>query len=127
MASARADQIIDHTREKLGEVVREPVDVILNLVRASDDEMAALVRLVSDGGVLVTTTTPAKEDPERRVRTVRMFVRSGAKIVAKVHSGAVHVPVNETHPLTNLPHVHERSAAGDTRGRILLTPPWSDA
>lgn len=121
-----ADQIVDYTTTKLTDVVTEPVDVVLNLVRASDEEMAALVGLVRAGGVLVTTTSPAREDAERRVRAISMFVRSDAgelaAIVAKVDGGDVHVDVSETHPLTDLALVHGRSTAGGTRGKVVLIP-----
>lgn len=108
------------------DAVTEPVDVVLNLVRASDDEMAAWAGLVRPGGVLVTTTTPAPEDPERGVRTVGMFVRGDAQelaaIAAKVDSGAVRVDVSGTYPLPDTALVHERSAAGEIPGEIVLVP-----
>lgn len=121
-----ADQIIDYTSVKLTDAVTEPVDIVLNLVRASEEEMVALVGLIRDGGVLVTTTTPAQGDPERQVRTVSMFVRSDANelaaIVAKVNSGEVHVDVSEVYPLTDLAQVHAQSTAGATRGKVVLIP-----
>lgn len=121
-----ADQVVDYTTTKLTDAVAKPVDVVLNLVRAADEEMAALVGLVRDGGVLVSTTSPVREDAARQVRTVSMFVRSDAgdlaAIVAKVDNGDVRVDVSETHPLTKLALVHQRSGAGETRGKVVLIP-----
>jgi NADPH:quinone reductase-like Zn-dependent oxidoreductase len=126
VAAAGADQIVDYTSTTLADAIGEPVDVVLNLVRASDEEMAALVGLVRAGGVLVTTTTPARDHPERGVRAISMFVRSDAGqlkvIVARVDSGALRIDVSEKVPLSDIVLVHERSAAGKLRGRVLLIP-----
>jgi NADPH:quinone reductase-like Zn-dependent oxidoreductase len=61
-----------YTATPVTEAVGKPFDVVLNLVPTSPDETADLVDLVSDGGVLVSTTTPAPENPARRVRTARL-------------------------------------------------------
>jgi NADPH:quinone reductase-like Zn-dependent oxidoreductase len=55
-----------------------------------------------------------------------MFVRSDAGqlkvIVARVDSGAVRIDVSVKVPLSDIALVHERSAAGKLRGRVLLIP-----
>ncbi len=121
-----ADQVVDYTETKVTDAVTGQVDVVINLVRASDDDMVALVGLVRDGGVLVTTTPPAKEDAARKVRTVSMFVRSDAgqlaTIVGRVNDGSLRVDVSGTYPLSEIAKVHELSAAGETRGKVLLVP-----
>lgn len=121
-----ADQIVDYTTTTLADAVTGPVDAVLNLVRASDEDMAGLMAMIRPGGVLVTTTTPAQEDAKRGVRAISMYVRNDAGqlavIVERVDAGTLHVDVGETRPLTEIADVHERSAAGDTRGRILLVP-----
>ena len=125
--AAGADHIVDYTREKLTEAVTEPVDVVLNLVRTSDEEMSALVGLARNGGVLVTTTSPAHDDSKRDVRSVSMYVhpdpRELAAIVAKVDNNDIHIDVSATYPLSDLAQVHELSAAGKTRGKVLFVPP----
>ena len=121
-----ADQIVDYTVAKVTDAVAEPVDVVLNLVRAAEDEMAALVGLVRDGGVLVSTASPAEGDAARGVRVISMYVRSDpdqlAEIVARVDRGELRVDVSETHPLADLAQVHERGMAGALRGKVVLTP-----
>src|SRR6266702_198560 len=67
-----ADQIIDYTATTLLQAVAgQRFDVVLNLVRTSPEETAALADLAADGGVFVSTTTPGPENPGRGVRTVR--------------------------------------------------------
>ena len=121
-----ADQIVDYTATTLTDAITEPVDVVLNLVRASDQEMADLVGLVAPGGVLVTTASPARDDPARKVCAISMFVRSDAAelaaIVAKVDAGDLRIDISETYPLSDIALVHERSDAGTFRGKVLLVP-----
>ncbi len=121
-----ADQIVDYTTTTLTAAITEPVDVVLNLVRASEQDMAGLVGLVAPGGVLVTTASPAQDDPARGVRAISMFVRSDAKdlaaIVAKVDAGDLRIDISETYPLSAIAQVHEKSDAGKIRGKVLLVP-----
>jgi NADPH:quinone reductase-like Zn-dependent oxidoreductase len=49
VGSAGAGQIVDYTATKLADAVTEPVDVVLNLVTASESEMAVLTGLVRPG------------------------------------------------------------------------------
>ena len=101
-------------------------DVVLNLVRTSPEETAALADLAADGGVFVSTTTPGPTDPGRGVRTVRVFVRSDADqlagLVARVDAGDLKIDVAEQRPLTDLPAVHDQAAAGRLAGKTVLTP-----
>ncbi len=61
--AAYADQIVDYPVTGLTDAITEPVDVVLNLVRASDRDMTTLIGLVTSGGVLVTAVSPARHDP----------------------------------------------------------------
>jgi len=121
-----ADQIVDYTTTILTDAITEPVAVVLNLVRASEQDMASLISLVAPGGVLVTTTSPAQDDPARRVRAISMFVRSDAQqlaaIVAKVDAGELRIDITDTYPLSDIASVHEKSVAGELHGKVLLVP-----
>ncbi len=121
-----ADQIVDYTTTSLTDAIEEPVDVVLNLVRGSEEDMATLVGLVAPGGVLVTTASPAQDDPARKVRAINMFVRSDvdqlAAIVAKVDAGDLRIDISATYPLSDIALVHERGAAGKFRGKVVLVP-----
>jgi len=124
--SEGVDRIIDYTTTTLTDVIEEPVDVVLNLVRASEQDMAGLVSLVAPGGVLVTTASPAQDDPARNVRAISMFVHSDAKdlaaIVVRVDAGELRIDISETYPLSDIALVHEKGAAGQFRGKVLLVP-----
>src|SRR6516162_6254533 len=67
-----ADRIIDYTATPLPQAVAgQRFDVVLNLVRTSPEETAALADLTADGGAFVITTGLAP-DPGRGVRAVQM-------------------------------------------------------
>jgi NADPH:quinone reductase-like Zn-dependent oxidoreductase len=121
-----ADRIVDYTATTVTEAISEPVDVVLNLVMAPESDLAGLTDLVSDGGVLLSTTSPAQDDPGRDVRSVRLFVRSDAgqlaTIVELVDSGELRVDVSERFPLSEIARVHELGEAGKFRGKVILTP-----
>jgi len=121
------DQIIDYTATTLLQAVAgQRFDVVLNLVRTDAEEAAALADLAADGGAFVSTTTPEPTDPGRGVRTVRVFARSDADqlagLVARVDAGDLKIDVAERRPLTDLPAVHDQSAAGRLAGKTVLTP-----
>lgn len=121
-----ADEIVDYTKTPVTEAVSGPVDAILNLVMADEQSMAGLTALVADGGVIVSTTSPAPDDPGRGVRAASVFVRSDAgqlsTIVGRVDSGGLRVDVSGRYPLSDLARVHELGEAGEFRGKVLLTP-----
>jgi NADPH:quinone reductase-like Zn-dependent oxidoreductase len=128
VASAGADEVIDHTSTTLLEAVTEPVDVLLNLAPIDPEAFAASVALVRDGGVVVSTTVwmPAPSDGARGVRGVDVFVRSDAaqlaRLVAMVDRGELRVDVDERVPLAELPAVHARAAAGELPGKVVVVP-----
>ena len=121
-----ADRIVDYTATAVTEAISEPVEVVLNLVNAPESDLAGLTDLVSDGGVLVSTTSPVRDDPGRDVQSVRLFVRSDAgqlaTIVERVDSGELRVDVSERFPLSEIARVHELGEAGKFRGKVILTP-----
>jgi NADPH:quinone reductase-like Zn-dependent oxidoreductase len=123
--AAGADQIIDYTSTDVASAVTEPVDAVLNLIRADEAAMAALVALIRPGGVLVSTASPAPEDAERKVRTMNMYVRSDAaqlaEIVRRIDAGQVTVHVTGRYPLADLARVYDRAAAGELHGKVVIT------
>jgi NADPH:quinone reductase-like Zn-dependent oxidoreductase len=126
--AAGADEIIDHTSSTVLDSVTEPVDVLLNLAPISLDEFAALVALVRDGGIVVSTaawmTTPG--DEQRGVRTAGVFVRADvdqlAQLVSLVNSGELTVDVAQRISLSELPAIHVKAAAGDLHGKVVAIP-----
>jgi len=126
--AAGADEIIDHTETGVLDAVSAPVDMLLNLAPIEPDEFTALVRLVGDGGVVVSTTAwmPVPDDAERNVRSVVVFVRSDAEklaeLVSLVDSGALHLEVTRRIPLEELPALHAEAAAGRIAGKVIVIP-----
>jgi NADPH:quinone reductase-like Zn-dependent oxidoreductase len=121
-----ANQVVDYTTTSVTEAVTQPVDVVLNLVMSSEPEMAALVGLVKPGGVLITTGSAARPDPERDVHAESMALHSDtgqlSQMVARIDAGQLVVDVSASYPLSQTATVHERGAAGELRGKVLLIP-----
>jgi NADPH:quinone reductase-like Zn-dependent oxidoreductase len=121
-----ADQVVDYTSTRLTDAITEPVDVLLNLVAVSEAELANLSSVVAGGGVVVSTTTPARDDPARDVRGVHVYMHSDARqlgaIVARVDSGALRVDVSDRYSLSDIAQVHEQGGSGAFRGKVVITP-----
>jgi NADPH:quinone reductase-like Zn-dependent oxidoreductase len=121
-----ADRVIDYTATPLPQALAgQRFDAVLNLVRTSPEETAALADLTADGGAFVITTGPAP-DPGRGVRAVQMSARSDAaqlgELAARVDAGDLAIDVAQRRPLADLPAVHDQSAAGQLPGKTILTP-----
>jgi NADPH:quinone reductase-like Zn-dependent oxidoreductase len=123
--AAGADQIVDYTATTVTDAVGEPVDAVFNLVGGDERAMAALVALIKPGGALVSTASPAPEDTERKVRTINMYVHSDttqlAEIVRRIDAGTVTVDISARFPLAEIAAVHELSASGGIRGKVVIT------
>ena len=123
-----ADEVVDHTSTDVTTAVAEPVDVVLNLAPVEPEQLAALVGLVRDGGVLVNTTVwmPAPSDEARGVRGIDLFVRSDtaqlAQLTELVDRGELQVDVAERVPLAELADVHVRAAKGELPGKVVVLP-----
>lgn len=124
MRAAGADEVIDYIAAHVSGAIRTPVDVVLSLITAPDQQMAVLVDLIRPGGVIVTTAASAKADIARTVRSKSLFARSDvdqrAALVAKVDAGELRIDVTATFPLSDLAHVHHQGAAGKFRGKVLV-------
>ena len=124
-----ADQVMDYTATPLLQAAAgQRFDVVLNLVRTSPEETAALAGLAADGGAFISTTTPGPDHAGRGVRTAQVFARSDAaqlgELVARVDAGDLKIDVAQRRPLTDLPAVHDQAAAGQLPGKTILTP-WT--
>ena len=125
VAAAGAHEIIDHTSTTVLESVSEPVDVLFNLAPLTEEGFTALVALVRDGGIVVSTaawmTTPG--DESRGVRTAGVFVQADVteltRLVSLVDSGELIVTVDRRVGLSELPGVHAEAAAGGIHGKVV--------
>ncbi|MBL7253042.1 NADP-dependent oxidoreductase [Paractinoplanes lichenicola] len=122
--TAGADEVLGH-----GEADGiAAVDVVLNLAPIAPEQLAALVTLIRDGGVLVNTAVwmPAPSDEVRGVRGINMFVRSDAEqlahLVSLIDQGDLRVEVAQRVPLAELPAVHAAAAEGTLpSGKVVVT------
>ncbi len=127
LRSYGADRIIDYTATPLRQAVAgQRFDAVLNLAPTSPEETAALADLVTDGGILISSTTAGPDEAGRGVRTVRMFVRSDAAqlagLVARVDAGELRIDVAQRRPLADLAAVHDQAASGQLAGKTIVTP-----
>ncbi|MBF6301391.1 NADP-dependent oxidoreductase [Nocardia amamiensis] len=122
--AAGADEIIDYTRIPVIDALTEPVDFVVNLVRTSPAELAALRDRITDRGALVSTTTPAVADASRNVRGENVFVRSDAQqlrnLVSLLDRGVLRLDVSARYPLAELPQVHALGERGQLRGKTVV-------
>ncbi|MFG3339143.1 NADP-dependent oxidoreductase [Glycomyces sp. NPDC048151] len=121
------DRIIDHTERAVTEALAgERFDKVLQLVRSTPEETAALAALTADGGVFASATTPGPQDLGRGVRMEQVYVRSDAKrltdLVTLVDAGELRIDVAERLPLDALAAVHDRAFAGGLLGKTVLIP-----
>ncbi|SFB54638.1 NADPH:quinone reductase [Amycolatopsis marina] len=124
-----ADELIDHTETGVRDIVTDPVDAVLNLVPTSQSttaDLRSLLGRVNPGGVFVTAVPPEPAPEETGTRVVGMSARGDAhelaELVRRVDAGELRVDVGGRLPLRQLPDVHERSAAGTLRGKVVLLP-----
>jgi NADPH:quinone reductase-like Zn-dependent oxidoreductase len=123
-----ADRIIDYVDYTHSPVTIEgaPFDVVLNLVSTSPEQTEALIGVIADGGFHVGTLTPGPDNPERQVRTQRVFVRSDAAqlagLVSRVDAGQLRIDVADRRPLSQAAGVHDDSDAGRLHGKTILVP-----
>ncbi len=75
VASAGADEVIDHTATVV--TVAEPIDVLLNLARITPEELVPLIALIRPGGVVVNTV-PQIPMPARRAGGCAVLASSSA-------------------------------------------------
>ncbi|GAA1686102.1 NADP-dependent oxidoreductase [Glycomyces endophyticus] len=125
--AAGADRIVDHTESPVLEALDgERFDAVLQLVRSTPEETAALVGLVADGGAFASATTPGPDDPGRGVRVERVEVRSDAaklaELVALVDAGELRIDVAERVSIADTAAVHDRAVAGEVNGKVVLIP-----
>jgi NADPH:quinone reductase-like Zn-dependent oxidoreductase len=125
LRSYGADRIIDYTAAPLPQAVAgQQFDVVLNLVRTSPEETAALAGLAADGGAFVSTTFPDLDDAGRGVRVVSVYSRSDAAqlagLVARVDAGDLKIDVAQRRPLTDLAAIHDEAVAGRLPGKTIL-------
>ena len=125
LGAAHIVDYIDYTRSPI-ELEGAPFDVVLNLVSTTDEQTEALLRVVADGGFHVGTMVFGPQNPERGVRTQRVFVRSDAAqlagLVSRVDAGQLRIDITERRPLDQAATVHDDSDAGRLHGKTILIP-----
>ncbi len=126
--AAGADEVVDHTTTDLLDAVDGQVDVLLNTAPIDPEQFTALVALVRDGGVVVSTTAwmPTPGDDARGVRATTVFVlphrQRLTELVSLVDAGELTVEVTRRIPLAELPALHAEAAVGRIAGKVVVLP-----
>jgi NADPH:quinone reductase-like Zn-dependent oxidoreductase len=110
-----ADHIVDYTATTIAEAVKDPVDVVVNLVAGSREDTGVLLDVTKPDGVLVSAASPGGEFPERDATVIFFSVRSDpvqlARIVDRVEAGHVRLDISDRCPLADARLVDEQSEA----------------
>lgn len=110
-----ADEIVDYTAGPLP----GDMDALINLVPVGSGAAARLAGLVRPGGTAVSVVTPIPGHPHLVTRNDPAQL---SELVSLVDAGEVTLDIAERLPLSDLPAVHARSEAGQTRGKIIFVP-----
>lgn len=119
-----ADEVIDYHATRFEDVV-SGVDVVLDTLGGDTRERSWGV--LKPGGILVTTVPPPPGDAAKAhgVRGEFLFAQPGTAVLtqlaALVVSGDLTPVIATTLPLAEARRAQELSAAGHTRGKIVLT------
>jgi NADPH:quinone reductase len=127
--SLGATQVIDYTREDLGDAVRsrfpEGVDALLECVGGENFDRS--LRAVRRGGRAVGLVDEPPGGAPDGVRVSTMFGRPSASRLAElarlVDAGRLRMEVQETFPLAFAARAHAMIEAGHARGKVVLTVP----
>lgn len=125
-----ADEVIDYITVRFEDAVRD-IDVVLDLVGDQhDDTSTRSLAVLRPGGLLVAV--PGGVSPQLSaaadaagVRTSAFMVEPDApaltRIAGLIDAGEVRVEVEAVFPLAQAAQAHERSEAGHTRGKLVLS------
>lgn len=124
--AAGADQIVDYTTTTIADALDAPVDLAINLVPGTGEDIATLLDVTTPDGTLVTVTPPGAEFTDRTQRVAFFSVRSDTTqlthLVELVDRGALQLDITGRRPLADTVQLHQLSEDGALRGRTLLIP-----
>lgn len=122
--SLGADDVIDYTKRRFEDVVRD-VDVVLDLV--GGETMDRSWSVLRNDGILVSIIKPPDEAEATRrgVRAGYVFVQPSAdqlqSIATMIDAGKLRVEVSKVLPLAQAAEAQALSQSGHVRGKIVLT------
>jgi NADPH:quinone reductase-like Zn-dependent oxidoreductase len=126
LRSLGVDQVIDYRSQKFEDAVKN-VDLVLNTANA--DTNARSIRVVREGGVLVSIVGPPNAEAcaaakIRCVMTDRATGASTADLLARVgelaDAGKLKVFVEESYSMADASKAWEKNRAGHTRGKLII-------
>jgi NADPH:quinone reductase-like Zn-dependent oxidoreductase len=120
--SLGAHEVVDHTTGDWSSSLRD-LDVVLDTI--GGDYGPRSLRVLRDGGSLVSLAEVPAFDSERGIRTgftlVEPDYRGLTAIAGLLASGALRVEIDSVYPLARAADAHRRSASGRAQGKIVLT------
>jgi NADPH:quinone reductase-like Zn-dependent oxidoreductase len=124
LRSIGANETIDYRTTKFEDVARD-IDVVLDLM--GGDTQKRSLSVLKPGGILVTTTSPPDQEmaAAAKARAALVRVKPDGKILAEIgalaETGALKPEIAAVFPLADAATALEKSKAGHTRGKIVLT------
>lgn len=119
------DQIINYKEDNISEMIKEKVDLILNLARLSEENMQNMITLIKPNGKFVSSTgipEPTIENKDISVIALNTK-RGGARLLAikqLVEIGAISPIITKTFFLKDIPEIHKLAEEGILHGKISI-------
>lgn len=120
------DQIIDYNKQSVVEVLKDKVDIIINLSPAGKEELNALLPLLHEGGTFISAVASADASfaKELGVKALRISSRPNAEQLTQIaellDTGTLKPFIAERAKLSELAAVHQRFEKGEVTGRVVL-------
>ncbi|WP_030674044.1 NADP-dependent oxidoreductase [Streptomyces rimosus] len=129
LRSLGADELVDYTKERFEEAVRD-VDVVIDLVGDEHEETSTRsLRTLRRGGTLIAVPSGAspgllEQARAQGLRASGFLVEPDGAALARIgdliEEGAVSVEVEDVLPLAEAGEAHRRGEEGRTRGKLVL-------
>lgn len=120
------DQIINYKKENISEMIKEKVDLVLNLARLSEENMQNMITLIKPNGKFVSSTgipEPTIENKDNISVIALNTKRGGARLLEikqLVEIGAISPIITKTFTLKDIPEIHKMAEEGILHGKISI-------
>lgn len=127
-----ADEVLDYSKPNWTAESKAPFDLIVNASPAQPEQVNSWLRLLRQGGTLVSAWSPVDEAEARRLHVNGKLVymhnstQQLTDIARWIEDGVLRTKIDERAGLEQVAELHARSDAGKLRGKVLIVPAGLD-